>query len=306
MYVTLRQPLVTMLDMGRPPRVDIQEGWYHVMNRGVARQATFHCDADRVEYGRLLGVGHERFGVEVHAYCLMPNHYHLLLHCPLAGLSAFMHHLGSVYTRHVNDRIGRDGPLFRGRFHSIPIIDDRQMLATARYIHRNALDVAGVTSPAEYRWSSHRAYLGLRRQAPWLRTDAVLAHFDGDIEAFARFVETDETDQIEQRRARRLVRFDVLLATVDLVLEEVAGDLDSASQGVRRTVLILIAERLDEPAANELLDSLQFAGPDARAAAIRRARRRANADRHLGDIAERVLELAYTMCQAHRVRRLSA
>jgi REP element-mobilizing transposase RayT len=295
-----------MLDMGRPLRVDIQEGWYHVMNRGVARQATFHCDADRVEYGRLLGVGHERFGVEVHAYCLMPNHYHLLLHCPLAGLSAFMHQLGSVYTRHVNDRIGRDGPLFRGRFHSIPITDDRQLLATVRYIHRNALDVAGVTSPTEYRWSSHRAYLGHRRRAPWLRTDAVLSHFDGDIEAFADFVETDGADGAEHRRTQRLVSFDVLLATVDLVLEEVAGELDSASQGVRRTVLILIADRLDEPTAKELLDSLRFAGPDARAAAIRRAWRRANTDGHLWDIAERVLELTYTMGRAHRERQLSA
>ena len=273
------------------------------MNRGVARQATFYSDADRVEYGRLLGVGHERFGVEVHAYCLMPNHYHLLLHCPLAGLSAFMHQLGSVYTRHVNDRVGRDGPLFRGRFHSIPITDTPQLLATVRYIHRNALDIAGVTSAADYRWSSHRAYLGHRRRAPWLRTDAVLSHFDGDIGSFSEFV---ENNVIEHRRAERLVRLDALLATVDLVLEELAGALDGGTQGVRRTVLILIADRLDASAATELLDSLRFAGPDARLAAVRRARRRASADRRLSDVAERVLELTYTMCLAHRVRPLSA
>jgi REP element-mobilizing transposase RayT len=292
-----------MLGMGRGPRIDIDDGCYHVMNRGVARQATFHCDADRVEYGRLLGVGHERFGVEVYAYCLLPNHYHLLLHCPRAGLSAFMHQLGSVYTRHVNDRSGRDGPLFRGRFHSIPITDDRQLLATVRYIHRNALDVSGVTSVADYRWSSHRAYLGHRRSAPWLRTDVVLEHFSGDVGAFADFVETDDAGN---REGVLHIDLDVLTASVALVLDEIMGALGNTSQSVTRTVLILIADRLDGAAAQEVVESLRFATPEARAAAVRRARRRASADPALAAVVDRVLELAYTMCLAQRVRGLSA
>ncbi len=303
MYVTVWQPFVTMLGMGRGPRIDIEDGWCHVMNRGVARQATFHCDADRVEFGRLLGVGHERFGVEVHAYCLLANHYHLLLHCPTAGLSAFMHQLGSVYTRHVNDRSGRDGPLFRGRFHSIPITDDRQLLATVRYIHRNALDVLGVPSVADYRWSSHRAYLGHRRPPPWLRTDVVMEHFGGDVGAFAAFIEADHR---ERRPDGVQLDPDVLSATVELVLDEIMGALGNAAQSVSRTVLILIAERLDGPTANHVLESLQFTTPEARAAAVRRARRRATADAHLVDVVDRVLELTYTMCLAHRVRPLSA
>jgi putative transposase len=290
--------------MGRAPRIDIREGWYHVMNRGVARQTTFHCDADRVEYGRLLGVGHERFGVEVHAYCLMPNHYHLLLHCPSAGLSAFMHHLGSVYTRHVNDRIGRDGPLFRGRFHSIPITDDRQLLATVRYIHRNALDVHGVTTAADYRWSSHRAYLGHRRTAPWLRTDAVLSHFDGDIEAFAEFVETDRTPT--PRVDASPVEPRVLASVVDLVLDEIHASSERAVRGVARTIMIIVAEHLGGSAADELLSSMRFATADARAAAIRRAHRRAAVDPALAAAADRVIELTYTRCLAPDVRRLSA
>ena len=67
--------------MGRAHRSDVEDGWHHLMNRGAAGQATFSCDPDRVDFGRLLGVGHERFGVEVHAYCLMTNHFHLLVHC---------------------------------------------------------------------------------------------------------------------------------------------------------------------------------------------------------------------------------
>ena len=79
----------------------------------------FFADEDRIEFGRVLGEIHERFGVETLAYCLVPNHYHLLLRCPDGGLSAAMQHLGSTFTRRMNDRAGRDGPLFRGRFHAI-------------------------------------------------------------------------------------------------------------------------------------------------------------------------------------------
>jgi hypothetical protein len=102
-----------------------------------------------------------------------------------------MQQLGSVFTRHVNERLGRDGPLFRGRFRSIAVTDDRQLLATTRYIHRNALDIVGVTDVAGYRWSSHRTYLGLRAAPPWLRTEIVLAYFAGDPDQFARFVSGD-------------------------------------------------------------------------------------------------------------------
>ena len=303
MYVSLRHPSFKMPDMGRAPRIDIDDGWYHVMNRGVDRQATFLCDADRIEFGRLLGVGHQRFGVDVHAYCLVPNHYHLLLHCPTAGLSAFMHQLGSVYTRHVNDRLGRDGPLFKGRFHSIPVTDDRQLLATARYIHRNALDVAGVTSVASYRWSSHRAYLGHRQPAPWLRTDTVLSQFGGDVAAFSEFVDTQTS---EHRPNTMSPTLDVLGAAIDLVLDELHGSLGTATQGVGRTVRILIADRLSGRAASDLFESMRFATPASRMAAVRRARRRAAADQNLVEVVNRVVDLTYTMCLAHRVRGLSA
>jgi REP element-mobilizing transposase RayT len=291
-----------MLSMGRARRIDVEDGWYHVMNRGVARQETFLGDEDRVEFGRLLGVGHERFGVDVHAYCLMPNHYHLLLHCPAAGLSGFMHQLGSVYTRHVNDRVGRDGPLFRGRFHSLPIAGDRQLLATVRYIHRNALDLAGVTSAADYRWSSHRAYLGHRRPAAWLRTEDVLGHF-ADVGAFSDFVET--TGAVRSRPFPAL-ESNTLASVIDLVLDEVTASSDRAPRGITRTVMLVIAERLSGPAADEVLASLGFANADAQLAALRRARRRVASDPLLAGVADRVVELTYTWCLAPDVRRLSA
>ena len=130
------------------------------MNRGVDRQPVFFNDADRLDFGRQLAWIHESTGGTVLAYCLMGNHYHLLLDMPDGTLSEAMHHLGSVYTRHVNDRLGRDGPLFRGRFHSIPVEDDAYLLTAVRYIHRNPIGLPGVSGPADHRWSSYRTYLG--------------------------------------------------------------------------------------------------------------------------------------------------
>ena len=134
-----------------------------MMNRGVNRQLVFFSDADRVEFGRVLAEMHQRFGVETLAYCLMPNHYHLVLRCPDGGLSDAMQHVGSTYTRRTNTRVGRDGPLFRGRFHAIHVADDVYLKWVVRYIHRNAVDIAGIQGCEDYRWSSYRSYLGLRR-----------------------------------------------------------------------------------------------------------------------------------------------
>jgi putative transposase len=174
--------------MARPLRNDPDDGFHHVMNRGADRRMVFLDDSDRVEFGARLGDIHDRFGVETHAYCVMTTHYHLLLRCPHGGLSDAMQRLGSIYTRHHNDRIGRDGALFRGRFHSRVVASDVHLVAAARYIHRNALDLPGVDHVERYRWSSHRAYLGHRAAPPWLRTDVVLGQFGNDRAAFAGYV----------------------------------------------------------------------------------------------------------------------
>ena len=163
---------------------------HHVLNRGVDRQHIFFGDADRIEFGRRLADAHDRFGVTTLAYCLMSNHYHLVLRAPLEKVSDAMHHLGTTYVRHTNDRVGRDGPMFRSRFVALPVSDDAYLRTLIRYVHRNALDLPGVRSPAEYRWSSYRAYLGHRRPPGFLDTSLVLALFDDDVRALAAFTET--------------------------------------------------------------------------------------------------------------------
>ena len=164
------------------------------MNRGIDHGQVFFADSDRVEIGQRLADIYERFHISTLAYCLMTTHYHLLLHCPDGRLSEAMQRLGSLYTRHVNDRVGRDGALFRGRFASRVITDDAYLLAACRYIHRNPLDLPGVGGLDEYRWSSHRTYLGARTTPSWMRTDDVLAHWNGDVAAFDAFVRSENLE----------------------------------------------------------------------------------------------------------------
>ncbi|MEM9748355.1 MAG: transposase [Actinomycetota bacterium] len=258
--------------MTRPRRIDQPGMIHHVMNRGVDRRPVFFADQDRLEFGRLLGEIHDRFDVIVLAYCLMDNHFHLLLECPEAQLSEAMKHLGSVYVLHTNDRRGRDGPMFRGRFRSIPVLDDGYLVTAARYIHRNALDVEGIDGPDEYRWSSHRAYLGLRRAPGFLDTKRILEPFGHDVHRFARFVEDDRRSRASSPELTEL------RAAVDLAIEmRPTGDDDRGDQWLDRVALLAIVDRLPAELRAELMRHL--GDPSVRA--FQRARRRLTDDEEL-------------------------
>ena len=166
--------------MGRAARQDIEGAWHHVMNRGADRGRIFFTRNDGLAFEQLLAEGSQRLGVEVHAYCLMPNHFHLLVHCPNEGLSSFMQRVGAAYSRRINDRSGGDGSLFKSRFHS-RLIDSPTYLAQAgRYIHRNPLELSPSIDPATYRWSSLRCYAGVDVAPLWLHIDTLLRHCSGD------------------------------------------------------------------------------------------------------------------------------
>jgi putative transposase len=174
--------------MGRAVRRDVEGGWHHVMNRGADRDRIFFTKGDGLAFERFLAEGTERFGVEVHAYCLMPNHFHLLLHCPNGGLSSFMQRLGSNDSRRINARSGDDGPLFRSRFRSL-LIDSPQYLAQAgRYIHRNPLELSPPIDIVSYRWSSLRFHAGLEPPPSWLYTSTLLGICSGDYVAYVHDV----------------------------------------------------------------------------------------------------------------------
>jgi len=163
--------------MPRSRRQDYEGVWHHVMNRGIDRQSVFRTDADRQIFYDCLAAAMPRYGVRVHAWCLLGNHFHLLLFSESGRLSDAMRFLSGRYTQRINYRDGRDGPIFRGRFASVPIASDAHLAQVSRYIHRNPIEAGLVPDPWQWPWSSARAYAGLARVPDWLHTDAILGMF---------------------------------------------------------------------------------------------------------------------------------
>ncbi len=143
------------------------------MNRGARHQAVFRDDHDRRAFLALLGDAADRFGLETHAYCLMGNHFHLLVRTLEPNLGRAMQHVAGLHARWFNDSHGCDGPLFRGRYTAKLIDTDPYLLQASRYIHRNPVEADLVDRPGDYRWSSHRNYEGVPCPR-WLRCDVIL------------------------------------------------------------------------------------------------------------------------------------
>ena len=155
--------------MPRPLRIEYENAYYHVMNRGRARQTIFHDQKYFEAFLSTLGEAHQRFGVEVLCYCLMKNHYHLLLKTPEANLGRVMRHINGVYTQRHNRLKKTDGPLFRGRYKAICVEKDSYQLQLSRYIHRNPLAAKHVQALDTHLWSSYRYYVRSTEKPPkWL------------------------------------------------------------------------------------------------------------------------------------------
>lgn len=163
--------------MPRSLRIEYPGAWYHVMNRGLGRRSIFASNKDRETFLKLLGDISETFRIEVHAYSLMNNHYHLLIQTPEGKLSRAMRHLNGVYTQIYNKRNQTDGPLFRGRYKSLLVDSDEYLLELVRYIHLNPVEAKLCAHPQEHVWTSHLAYLNAAKRPEWLKTEEVLSRF---------------------------------------------------------------------------------------------------------------------------------
>lgn len=163
--------------MSRPLRIEYPGAFYHVTSRGNEQKDVFKSQKDREKFLDYLASATERYGAIVHAYCLMSNHYRLLLETPVGNLSQIMRHINGAYTTYFNIKRKRAGHLFQGRYKAILVEFDEYAMELTRYLHLNPVRAGMVARPEEYCWSCYQSYIGLRPSPDWLRLEAILAYF---------------------------------------------------------------------------------------------------------------------------------
>lgn len=159
--------------MSRPLRIEFPGAVYHVTARGDRREPIYRDDGDRLAQLAVMAAALDRFDAQLLSYCLMGNHYHLVLHTRQANLSRLMRHINGVYTQDFNRRHGLVGHLLQGRFKAILVDRDSYLLALCRYVERNPVAAKLVTAAGDWRWSSYRAHAGLEPAPPWLDCDGL-------------------------------------------------------------------------------------------------------------------------------------
>ena len=182
-------------------RIEYADACYHVMNLGRHRVAVF---ADKEDYTGFISILQETidiFNLQVSAFCLMPNHYHLLVRTPDANLSRCMRHIDGVYTQRYNRRHRCDGQLFRGRYKSILVEEKSYLLELVRYLHRNPVKAGLAENLERYPWCSHKGYISTARKWDWLHKKYVLQRFSRikseQLLRYRAFVAKEAGDELE-------------------------------------------------------------------------------------------------------------
>jgi len=164
--------------MGRPVRIEYPGALYHITSRGNERRKIFRDKKDRMKLIGLLRDYHDRYGVLIHAYILMDNHYHLILETPRGNLLKVLHGINGGYTNYFNRKHNRVGHLLQGRYRAIVVEKDRYLLSLSRYVHLNPVRAGLVSRPEEYPWSSYKGYIGKEKEE-WVEYSWVLSQFGG-------------------------------------------------------------------------------------------------------------------------------
>ena len=207
--------------MARPLRIEYPGAFYHVTSRGNERKAVFKSRRDREKFLSYLESASERYGAVIHVYCLMDNHYHLLLETPFGNLSKIMQHINSAYTMYFNTKRKRAGHLFQGRYKAILVDADEYAKELSRYIHLNPVRAGVDQGPSEYEWSSCRYYMARKEAPEWLHREFILSYFADDPSAamkkYRAFVLSVMGQEYESPLSER--RHSVILGSQEFVEE---------------------------------------------------------------------------------------
>ena len=163
--------------MARPLRVEFPGALYHIINRGNAGEDVFKSLRDREKFLDYLETASSRFSIRIHTYCLMTNHYHLLVETPEANLSQAIQWVNVSYAVYFNTKRQRRGHLFQGRFKALLVDADEYLKHLSRYIHLNPVRAKMVKSASDYPWSSYPFFIGKLKMPAWLTGEWLLSQF---------------------------------------------------------------------------------------------------------------------------------
>jgi len=187
--------------MARPLRVEYPGAFYHVINRGNAGENLFKGIRDREKFLEYLETAIERFSLKIYTYCLMTNHFHVLLETRLPNLSQAIQWVNVSYAGYFNRKYQRNGHLFQGRFKSILVDADEYLKQLSRYIHLNPVRANLVEHPDEYKWSSYSTITGKTKEPAWLESAWLLSQFGTKrklaITNYKKFVEEANTKNLK-------------------------------------------------------------------------------------------------------------
>jgi REP element-mobilizing transposase RayT len=187
--------------MARPLRIAFPGAFYHITARGNEGREIFKSLRDREQFLSYLESAVRRYDAVIHVYCLMGNHYHLLLETPSANVSQILRHINGAYTTYFNTKRDRSGHLFQGRFKAILVNADQYAVELSRYIHLNPVRAGVARHPEEYLWSSCAYYTGGKRKPDWLSLDFILNYFDSTVSSsqsqYREFVNASVTKEYE-------------------------------------------------------------------------------------------------------------
>ena len=264
--------------MSRPLRIQFPGALYHVTARGNRRGSIFEDDEDREAFLRILAQAMDRFDAQVLAYCLMGNHYHLVLHTRQANLALVMRQLNGVYSQTFNRRHGLVGHVFQGRFKAIFVDRDSYLLALCRYVERNPVAAGLVASAADWPWSSYRAHAGLAPAPLWLDAGALQGYLLGHAPQGAQ----------DRQRATALY--------AQLVAQDDAADGQFWQRGLRGQIYLGDADFAERMQA-------QAVAPQLAAGEVPRAQRRPKGT--LADCLAQTTDRGEALAHGHRVLGLS-
>ncbi len=196
--------------MSKQIRVQFEHAFYHVFSRGNTRSRIFKDNSDRLKFLYYLNETSKKFGIIIHSYCLMNNHYHLFIETPHPNLIKAMHKINNSYTKYYNKRHERSGHLFAGRYKSILVEEERYAVHLSAYIHLNPVRKNMVERPEDYIWSSYRYFLFDMDKPNFLEKEVILKYAGGS-SFYKKYIDSQDSVKFNPDS---LIKSDIVLGSL--------------------------------------------------------------------------------------------